>query len=100
MHNATDTATVLGTVVSESQVTREVVTCTPMVPKELTVVTSSMGYYDIENGGREFLGMWLEVAALNAYVIQRNGYLAERKKHDYLQFCVTLAEELIRSFST
>ena len=41
----------------------------------------------------------VEVAALNAFVIQKDGSLpAERKKHDYLEFRVALAEELIGSF--
>ena len=57
-----------------------------------------MGYYNIRRRSRKWwkrvFGYVVEVAALNAYVIQKDGYLpAERKKHDYLEFRVALAEE-------
>ena len=62
-----------------------------------------IGYYNIGRRSRKWwkrvFGYVVEVAALNAYVIQKDGYLpAERKKHDHLEFRVALAEELIGSF--
>ena len=109
IHNATDPATVLRTVVSEGQVTREAVTCPPMVPDYQAFMRGVhrgdqlIGYYNIGRRSRKWwkrvFGYVVEVAALNAYVIQKDGYLpAERKKHDYLEFRVALAEELIGSF--
>ena len=46
-------------------------------------------------------GYVIEVAALNAYIIQKEGRPpSERSKHDYLEFRVALAEELIGFFTS
>ena len=42
----------------------------------------------------------IEVAALNAYIIQKDGMPpSEHNKHDYLEFRYSLLEELLGSYS-
>ena len=111
MHEATGPARVLRTVVSDGQVTREAVTCPPLMPDYQAYMRGVdrgdqlIGYYNIGRRSKKWwkrvFGYVIEVAALNAYIIQKDGRPAsEHNKHDYLEFRVALAEELIGSFSS
>ena len=111
MHKATGPASVLRTVVSEGQVTREEVSCPPLLPDYQAYMRGVdrgdqlIGYYNIGRRSKKWwkrvFGYLVEVAALNGYIIQRDGFPpAERKKHDYLEFRIALAEELIGSFTS
>ena len=111
IHKATPPARVLRTVVSDGQVTREAVTCPPLLPDYQAFMRGVdrgdqlIGYYNIGRRSRKWwkrvFGYAIEVAALNAYIIQKDGRPpSERSKHDYLEFRVALAEELIGSFTS
>ena len=86
-------------------------TCLPIVPDYQAFMRGVdrsdqlMGYYNIGRRSKKWwkreFGYVIEVAALNAYVIQKEGRPpSERSKHDYLEFRVALAEELIGSFTS
>ena len=111
MHKATGPATVLRTVVSEGRVTREDVMCPPLMPDYQAFMRGVdrgdqlIGYYNIGRRSRKWwkrvFAYVIEVAALNAYVIQKDGRPpSARRKHDYLEFRMALAEELIGSFTS
>ena len=111
MHKAEGTATVNRTVVSEGEVTREQVSCPPLLPdyqafmRGVDRADQLMGYYNVSRRSKKWwkrvFGYVVEVASLNAYIIQRDGRPpADRKKHDYLEFRLQLAEELIGSFTS
>ena len=111
MHKAEGAATVERTVVSEGRVTKEAVSCPPLLPdyqafmRGVDRADQLMGYYNISRRSKKWWKrvFWyvVEVAALNAYIIHRAGYpSSERSKHDYLEFRVDLAEELIGTFTS
>ena len=111
MHKATGPTRVLRTVVSDGRVTREAVTCPPLLPdyqafmRGVDRADQLIGYYNIGRRSKKWwkrvFGYVIEVAALNAYIIQKEGRpTSDRSKHDYLDFRVALAEELIGTFSS
>ena len=83
MHEATGPATVLRTTVSEGEVTREEVTCPPVLPDHQAYMRGVdrgdqlIGYYNIGRRSRKWwkrvFSYIIEVAALNAYIIQKHG---------------------------
>ena len=112
MYEATGPATVLRTTVSEEEVTKEEVTCRPVLPDYQAYMRGVdrgdqlIGYYNIGRRSRKWwkrvFSYIIEVAALNAYIIQKHGRPPSehhKKKHDYLEFRYALAEELIGSFT-
>ena len=111
MHNATGPASVLRTTVSEGEVTREEVTCPPVLPDYQAYMRGVdrgdqlIGYYNLGRRSRKWwrgaFSYISEVAALNSYIIHKDGMPpSEQKKYDYLDFRYALAEELIGSFSS
>ena len=83
MHKATGPARVLRTVVSDGQVTREPVTCPPLLPDYQTFMRGVdrgdqlIGYYNIGRHSKKWwkrvFGYVIEVAALNTYIVQKEG---------------------------
>ena len=111
MHEATGPATVQRTTVSEGAVTREEVTCPPVLPDYQAFMRGVdrgdqlIKYYNIgrrsKNWWKRVFSYMIEVASLNAYIIQKDGMPpSERSKHDYLKFRYALMEELIGSYSS
>ena len=111
MHEVCTPTSVPRTVVSDGKVTREEVTCPPLLPDYQALMRGVdrrdqlIGYYNLSRRSRKWwkrvFGYMIEVAALNAYIIQKDGRPSlDRKKHDYLEFRYALAKELIGSFSS
>ena len=111
MHEVSIPTSVLRAVVSDGKVTREEVTCPPLLPNYQAFMqrvergNQLIGYYSLSRRSRK-CWKWvfrhiIEVVVLNAYIIQKDSRpCLDHKKHDYLEFRYAFAEELIGSFSS
>ncbi len=111
MHKAEGSTTVPRTVVLDGQVTREDVSCPPLLPDYQTYMRGVdrgdqlIGYYSVARRSKKWwkrvFSYVVEVAALNGYIIYKSGLSSsESRRYNYLKYCVSLAEELIGSFSS
>lgn len=111
MHMALGNTAVPRTVVSDGQVTREDVTCPPLLPDYQTYMRGVdradqlMGYYSVVRRSKKWwkrvFSYLIEVAALNGYIMYKAGLpCSQHRSFDYLKYRVNLAEELIGTFSS